>query len=134
MFFLRRIGGGIEMGIGQNKHIRKEYELCAMRGMTVLQTAQYFGVSQDTVRVMASRCGIKFAIGSGKDRRSTVSSAGMPASFSGLTSDQVRDVDTLMKKGGYSQRDAVRIVMAPRVKIRLGRPPERPDSPQEPQS
>lgn len=104
----------------------EDYRKCAREGMTVTQTANYLGVCGSTVSLAASRNNIKFAT---RAIKSPMAPKGLKT---GLTEAQKIDVKTLVTKGGYTEEDAISLVMAPKVKIRLGKPPGPPHGDQEP--
>lgn len=113
------------MGVRDGLNSRADYAACAAKGMTVGETASFLGVSPTAVSMAATRYGLKFSRANGKKRFAKPSSAAKPNAREKLKPDQQIDVSILVQKGGYTEDEAIRIVTAPKTKIRLGKPPEK---------
>lgn len=88
-----------------NQHIIRRYKDCAEAGMSKAETGRHLGVHRSQVHRMSLNHGISFS-----------------TDLDGMTTDQLADHEVLCAKGGYSADEAYRIVMAEKVKIRLGVP------------
>jgi len=79
---------------------------CAAKGLSGIETAEELGVSRQVVFNRARALGVTF------------SKHGRTPRMDLLTPEQRADVETLIKRGGYTQDEAIRVVTRPKVKIR----------------
>lgn len=96
-----------EMG----KKRRVDWLALYRRGLTARQAAREAGASRISAQRWARKNGLKWP----KER---LPAKGRTADTSGLTPEQQRDFETLVRLGGYTQAEALATVTRPKVKVR----------------
>lgn len=81
------------------------------QGLTARQAARAAGAHYSSARKWAKKNGLEWV-------RERLPAKGRPADTSGLTPEQQRDFETLVRLGGYTQADALAAVTRPKIKVR----------------